>query len=390
MSPSLPNRPRVFIEAQSGSDFLGRITIELFSDKTPKTAENFRAICTPPTSAQPLTYKGARFHRIIDEFMIQGGDITAGNGTGGMSIYGPVVEDENIGWREIDAIGLVCMANRGKGTNSSQFFITLAPCQHLNAKHTVFGRVIKGMDVCERMAKAPVDSDDRPLSEIVVSHCGELQPKLRSNEDYPFRIKGRDSERSQTWESRDAAAKGPISRPARSSNNSPSPSRHRRHRERSLPPRRRSDAGLDENRRGRTATRSVSPHDHSSRSPRPKHRHRRRSSPPSRSRSPKRSRSPHLRRRSTDRDRPPRFVGTKPEGRDQMEWVRWNRQAHRYKSSPHGDNGYGSRQHPEHRHGRLDKNGLDGGGGYGIGDKEDHGVKFKGRGSMKYQEPNAW
>lgn len=120
MSPSLPNRPRVFIEAQSGSDFLGRITIELFSDKTPKTAENFRAICTPPTSAQPLTYKGARFHRIIDEFMIQGGDITAGNGTGGMSIYGPVVEDENIGWREIDAIGLVCMANRGKGTNSSQ------------------------------------------------------------------------------------------------------------------------------------------------------------------------------------------------------------------------------------------------------------------------------
>ncbi|KAI4229222.1 MAG: hypothetical protein L6R36_001071 [Xanthoria steineri] len=106
MSTSLANRPRVFIDAQSGSDFLGRITIELFSDKTPKTAENFRAICTHPTSAQPLTYQGSRFHRIIDEFMIQGGDITAGNGTGGMSIYGPVFEDENIGWRQIDAIGL--------------------------------------------------------------------------------------------------------------------------------------------------------------------------------------------------------------------------------------------------------------------------------------------
>lgn len=120
MSTSLPTRPRVFLDVQSGFDFLGRITIELFSDKTPKTAENFRAICTPPSSAQPLTYKGSRFHRIIDEFMVQGGDITAGNGTGGMSIYGPVFEDENIGWREIDAVGLVCMANRDKGTNSSQ------------------------------------------------------------------------------------------------------------------------------------------------------------------------------------------------------------------------------------------------------------------------------
>ncbi|KAL8900980.1 MAG: hypothetical protein Q9192_000803 [Flavoplaca navasiana] len=145
MPTSLPTRPRVFLDIQSGSDFLGRIIIEVFSDKTPKTAENFRAICTP-SSAQLLTYKGSPFHRIVNEFMIQGGDITAGNGTGGMSIYGPVFEDENIGWREIDAVGLVCMANRGKGTNSSQFFITLAPCQHLNAKHTVFGHVIKGMD----------------------------------------------------------------------------------------------------------------------------------------------------------------------------------------------------------------------------------------------------
>ena len=119
MLNSRPTRPRVFLDIQSGSDFLGRITIELFSDKTPKTVENFRTICTP-SSTQALTYKGSPFHRIIDEFMIQGGDITAGNGTGGISIYGPVFEDENIGWREIDAVGLVCMANRGKGTNSSQ------------------------------------------------------------------------------------------------------------------------------------------------------------------------------------------------------------------------------------------------------------------------------
>ncbi|KAL8999902.1 MAG: hypothetical protein Q9169_001308 [Polycauliona sp. 2 TL-2023] len=182
MSGSLPTRSRVFLDVQSGSDFLGRITIELFSDKTPKTVENFRAICSPPTFTQPLTYKGSPFHRIIDDFMIQGGDITSGTGTGGMSIYGPTFEDENIGWREIDAAGLVCMANRGRGTNSSQFFITLAPCQHLNAKHTILGHVIKGMDVCERMAKVPVDKGDRPLSEVIISHCGELQPKPRSNE----------------------------------------------------------------------------------------------------------------------------------------------------------------------------------------------------------------
>ncbi|KAL8890779.1 MAG: hypothetical protein Q9205_002460 [Flavoplaca limonia] len=196
MPTPLPTRPRVFLDIQSGSDFLGRIIIEIFSDKTPKTAENFRAICTP-SSAQPLTYKGSPFHRIVNEFMIQGGDITAGNGTGGMSIYGPVFEDENIGWREIDAVGLVCMANRGKGTNSSQYFITLAPCQHLNAKHTVFGHVIKGMDVCQRMSEVSVDKRDRPLSEIIISDCGELQSSSRSSDLPPFSSRFQDGNRSQ-------------------------------------------------------------------------------------------------------------------------------------------------------------------------------------------------
>lgn len=85
---------------------------------------SFRALATasytPPSASQPLTYKQSPFHRIIDEFMVQGGDITKGDGTGGASIYGGEFEDENIGWREIDRDGLVCMANRGKGTNSSQ------------------------------------------------------------------------------------------------------------------------------------------------------------------------------------------------------------------------------------------------------------------------------
>lgn len=124
MTSDIPTRPRAFLDVQSGSEFLGRIIIELFSDKTPKTCENFRSICTsshnPTSSAKPLTYKDSPFHRIIDEFMLQGGDITAGNGTGGASIYGRNFEDENLGWRMIDAAWLVCMANIGKGTNSSQ------------------------------------------------------------------------------------------------------------------------------------------------------------------------------------------------------------------------------------------------------------------------------
>ncbi|KAL8911514.1 MAG: hypothetical protein Q9171_003322 [Xanthocarpia ochracea] len=394
MSTNLPTRPRVFFDVQSGSDFLGRITIELFSDKAPKTAENFRAICTPPSSAQPLSYKGSRFHRIIDEFMVQGGDITAGNGTGGMSIYGPMFEDENIGWREIDAAGLVCMANRGKGTNSSQFFITLAPCQHLNMKHTIFGHVIKGMDVCERMAKVPVDSGDRPLSEVAISHCGELERKLKPDPAPRFPSERSGRGRFHAGETRNKAAKRSrsTSRPAKSMSHSRSPSRHRRQRERSIPTRRRSDTWLDENRRGRTATRSVSPHDHSPQSPPRKRRHRRRSSPPSRSRSPKRSTSPHLRRRSTDRDRPPKFDGIKEEERDRMDGGHWNRRPNRRIARSHGGNGYGSREHPrdDHGHGRLDDDIFDGGDGSSGGGKEDNVVKFKGRGSMKYQEPKAW
>ncbi|KAK5013601.1 peptidyl-prolyl cis-trans isomerase cpr6 [Cryomyces antarcticus] len=112
------SRPRVFLDVHIATEPAGRLVIELFTDKTPKTCENFRALCTG--SNPPLTYKLSPFHRVIDEFMIQGGDITKGDGTGGDSIYGGEFEDENIGWRKIDSEGLVCMANYGKGTNSSQ------------------------------------------------------------------------------------------------------------------------------------------------------------------------------------------------------------------------------------------------------------------------------
>ncbi|KZF25376.1 hypothetical protein L228DRAFT_75370 [Xylona heveae TC161] len=172
-------RPRVFMDIQIGTEPAGRLVIELFVDKAPKTCENFRALCT--SSNPPLSYRLSPFHRIIDEFMIQGGDITKGDGTGGQSIYSGEFEDENIGWREIDREGLICMANRGKNTNTSQFFITLVPCPHLNTKHTVFGQLVAGQQTLERMAKVSVDKNDRPYEDVLVASCGELERRTKGN-----------------------------------------------------------------------------------------------------------------------------------------------------------------------------------------------------------------
>ncbi|MCJ1364833.1 hypothetical protein MMC16_003950 [Acarospora aff. strigata] len=325
-------RPRVFLDTQIGTEPAGRITIELFVDKTPKTCENFRALTTashtPPSAANPLTYKLSPFHRIIDEFMIQGGDITKGDGTGGASIYGTELEDENIGWRAIDKAGLVCMANRGKGTNSSQFFITLAACEHLNAKHTVFGHVVQGQHVLERVARLKVDKNDRPLEDVLISHCGELERRKQFTANLTHLEADGDSAATST-SSRDRGRKrrrqstnDDISRfTSRSRSRS---RKHHHHHHREPPPpqspptasrtqtqhqhRRRSDLSLDGTLRGRTLTRSPSlprqptkPSIHTSASPPPRKRHHHhRSRSPSRSHSQKRTRihlqSQHLRR----------------------------------------------------------------------------------------------
>ncbi|KAK6529670.1 hypothetical protein TWF281_008833 [Arthrobotrys megalospora] len=169
-----PIRPRCFLDLQHGTDPVGRVVIELFTDKTPRTCENFRSLCTASTSPS-LHYKSSIFHRIIEEFMLQGGDITRGDGKGGISIYGDTFEDENLGWCDIDKEGLVCMANRGKDTNSSQFFITCAPCDHLNGKHTVFGHVVSGLQFVKEIEKVRVDSSDKPVVDVIISNCGELE-----------------------------------------------------------------------------------------------------------------------------------------------------------------------------------------------------------------------
>ncbi|CAN3372451.1 hypothetical protein DIURU_005053 [Diutina rugosa] len=155
----------------------GRVVFELANDVVPKTAENFRALCTGEKgigkSGKPLHYKGSKFHRVIKDFMVQGGDFTAGNGTGGESIYGEKFEDENFKLLH-DKPFLLSMANAGPNTNGSQFFITTVPTPHLNGKHVVFGKVIEGKGVVRKLERCEKGAGDEPAQEWVIAECGEL------------------------------------------------------------------------------------------------------------------------------------------------------------------------------------------------------------------------
>lgn len=175
-----PGNPRVFFDIEAGGEPLGRVEFELFVNLVPKTVENFRALATGEKgvgkSGKKLHYKGSAFHRIIPGFMCQGGDITRGDGRGGESIYGNAFEDEwEYGMVHHTEPGLLSMANRGRNTGSSQFFITLAPTPWLNEKHVVFGRVAAGFDVV--LAMQTRGSASGSTSEpVVVADCGELSP----------------------------------------------------------------------------------------------------------------------------------------------------------------------------------------------------------------------
>merc|ERR1719282_1660747 len=172
----MPN-PTVFFDITIGGSAAGRITMELFADVVPKTAENFRALCTGEKgtgqSGKPLHYKGSAFHRIIPQFMCQGGDFTRGNGTGGESIYGNKFNDENFNLKHTGP-GILSMANAGPNTNGSQFFITTVKTQWLDGKHTVFGKVTGGMDVVKKMEGTPTGRNDAPSKKIVIADCGQL------------------------------------------------------------------------------------------------------------------------------------------------------------------------------------------------------------------------
>lgn len=161
--------PSVYFDVSIGGAPARRITFELFADVVPKTAENFRALCT---GEHGFGYAGSSFHRIIPDFMCQGGDFTRGNGTGGKSIYGEKFPDENFTLRH-DTPGLLSMANAGPNTNGSQFFITTVETAWLNGKHTVFGKVTDGMDVVRDM-EAAGSPDGRPRQPVKIEACGQL------------------------------------------------------------------------------------------------------------------------------------------------------------------------------------------------------------------------
>lgn len=175
VSQDTSTRPQVYIDVQIDNT-IGKIVFELFSDIVPKTAENFRSICTGEANMKSLgsqlSYVNCPFHRIIKGFMLQGGDITQGDGTGGMSIYGEKFEDENFHLQH-DQPGLLSMANSGPNTNGSQFFITTVPTPHLDGKHVVFGRVLKGMEFVRMMENLPTDDSDRPRVRCTIVKSGK-------------------------------------------------------------------------------------------------------------------------------------------------------------------------------------------------------------------------
>jgi cyclophilin family peptidyl-prolyl cis-trans isomerase len=163
------SRPHCFFDISIDGKGIGRIVFELYSDITPKTCENFRALCT---GEKGFGYKGCPFHRIIPQFMIQGGDFTRHNGTGGKSIYGEKFADENFKV-SFQGPGELAMANAGPNTNGSQFFITTIKCDWLTGKHVVFGKVIEGMDVVKKMESYGSSSGKTKVN-IAIADCGQL------------------------------------------------------------------------------------------------------------------------------------------------------------------------------------------------------------------------